>query len=280
MSSVISADELIKIITDENLILVDAGSGDDAYDAFLEKHLPNAQYVDLNKDLAEIPADAKFGGRHPLPSLKKFAELLENLGITSHSRVVIYDNKFSTNAAPRFWWMLKSVGFETVQVLDGGLQIAEKSGLKITNTLKKSKNSAQKFDFTQWNWPQVSIDFVEKNAQKPDFRIIDVRSKERFNGENEPIDLIAGHIQGAINLPFTEDRNEDGTLKPREVIKEKYRRIFDNISAENITIHCGSGVTACNTILTLDYAGFQIPNLYVGSWSEWSRNNKKISTNY
>ncbi|SFI35819.1 sulfurtransferase [Halpernia frigidisoli] len=276
---IISAKELQKILYKENLIIVDAGSGGNSYDDYLEKHLENALYVDLNKDLAEVSDDAKNGGRHPLPSLEKFAEVLQNIGIDENSHVIIYDNKNSTNATPRFWWMLNSVGFTKIQVLDGGLQIAEKEGLKITNIVTEPKSSREKLEFKNWQLPLVEIDFIEKNSENPDFKIIDVRSEERYDGKEEPIDLIAGHIPGAINIPFTENMNEDGTLKNAEILKEKYQELFKNIQEENIAIHCGSGVTACNTLLALDYAGLEIPNLYVGSWSEWSRNDKKIATN-
>lgn len=279
LSPIISAKELEKILNKENLIIVDAGSGGNSYDHFLEKHLENAIYVDLNKDLAEVPKDAKNGGRHPLPSLEKFAEVLQNLGIDENSHLIIYDNKNSTNAAPRFWWMLKSVGIENVQVLDGGLQSAEKEGLKLSNKINKLNKITEKLVFKNWKLSLVDIDFIDENSENPKFKIIDVRDKDRYDGKTEPIDKIAGHIPGAENVPFTENMNEDGTLKKPEILREKYLEIFLNVPTENIAIHCGSGVTACNTLLALDYAGLEIPNLYVGSWSEWSRNNTKITTN-
>lgn len=279
LSPIISANELEKILCQENLTVIDAGSGGNSYNEYLEKHLENALYVDLNEDLAEISEDAKNGGRHPLPNLEKFAGVLQNLAIDENSHVIVYDNKNSTNAAPRFWWMLKSVGFENVQVLDGGLQLAEKEGLKTTKNTTLPVKSKTKLELENWQLPFVDINFVEKNSENPDFKIIDVRSKERYDGKEEPIDLVAGHIPGAVNIPFTENMSEDGTLKSPEVLKEKYQEVFKNISREKIAIHCGSGVTACNTLLSLDYAGLEIPNLYVGSWSEWSRNNKKIATN-
>ena len=279
LSPIISAEELEKILNQENLIIVDAGSGGTSYDDYLEKHLENALYVDLNKDLADVSEDAKNGGRHPLPSLEKFTEVLQNLDIHESSHVIIYDNKNSTNAAPRFWWMLKAAGIKNVQVLDGGLQMAEKEGLKITTIITEPKLTTEKLKIGNWKLPLVDINFIEKNSENPGFKIIDVRSKERYDGKEEPIDLIAGHIPGAINIPFTENMNDDGTLKKPEILKEKYQKIFQNSSVENIAIHCGSGVTACNTLLALDYAGLEIPNLYVGSWSEWSRNDKEIATN-
>lgn len=284
LSPIISAKELQKILNQENLIIVDAGSGGNSYDDYLKKHFENAFYVDLNKDLAEVAEDAKNGGRHPLPSLEKFAEVLQNLGINENSHLIIYDNKNSTNAAPRFWWMLKSAGIENVQVLDGGFphpkSLSKGEGLPIARGLPINKiKKVEKLNLKEWKLPLVDIDFIEKNSENPDFKIIDVRDKDRYDGKTEPIDKIAGHIPGAENIPFTENMNEDGTLKKPEVLREKYQEIFTHIPTENVAIHCGSGVTACNTLLALDYAGLEIPNLYVGSWSEWSRNNKKMATN-
>ena len=116
-------------------------------------------------------------------------------------------------------------------------------------------------------------------VQNPLFKIIDVRDAARYRGEKEPIDLIAGHIPGAINVPFTENLDEKGFFLPKEILKSKYEKIIENLISEKIIVHCGSGVTACHTILAMVYAGFEIPKLYVGSWSEWSRNGKEIATN-
>ncbi|MGS0748028.1 sulfurtransferase [Halpernia sp. GG3] len=258
-SPIISANELAKILNQKYLIIVDAGSGGTSYDDYLEKHLETALYVDLNRDLAEVSEDPKNGGRHPLPSLEKFAEVLQNLGIDENSHLIIYDNKNSTNAAPRFWWMLKAAGIENIQVLDGGLQMAEKEGLKITTIITESKLTTEKLKIKNWKLPLVDINFIEKNSENPEFKVIDVRSKERYDGKEEPIDLIAGHIPEAINIPFSENMNADGTLKDKEILKEKYQKIFQNTSLENIAIHCGSGVTACNTLLALDYCRFRNP---------------------
>lgn len=277
LSPLIKPEELLNL-PKENLVIIDAGSRKSAYENYLQKHLDGALYVDLNEDLAEIPENAKNGGRHPLPSLEKFAEVLQNLGIDKNSHVIVYDDKNASNSAARFWWMLKSVGIEKVQVLDGGLQIAKAKGLDI-NSKKTEPKLVEKFNLKEWKLPKVDINFIEKNTENPDFLVIDVREKDRYDGKTEPIDEIAGHIPGAINVPFKENLNEDGTFKNPEVLKEKYAGIFKNIPSENIAIHCGSGVTACHTLLALDYAGFKIPNLYVGSWSEWSRNEKKIAKN-
>ena len=121
-----------------------------------------------------------------------------------------------------------------------------------------------------------SSDLVENVSQNPNYLVVDVRDKERYDGISEPIDLVAGHIPGAINIPFTENIDQNGLfLKPHE-LRNKYETLLGEIKAENIIVHCGSGVTACHTLLALEYAEMKIPRLYVGSWSEWSRNNKII----
>ncbi|KIA89960.1 sulfurtransferase [Kaistella jeonii] len=274
---IISAKEF-QNLNREDLVIVDAGSGDSAYENYLKEHLEGALYVDLNKDLAEIPQHAKNGGRHPLPSLEKFAEVLYRLGIDENSHVIVYDDKNASNAAARFWWMLRSAGIEKIQVLNGGLQMAKEKGLSTNSEIIEAKK-VEKISLKKWKLPKVDLDFIEKNSENAEFLVIDVREKDRYDGKSEPIDEIAGHIPGAINVTFKENLNEDGTFKNPEMLREKYVKLLKNIPSEKIAIHCGSGVTACHTLLALDYAGFEIPNLYVGSWSEWSRNDKEIATN-
>lgn len=276
-SPIIKPEEILNL-NKENLIIIDAGSGKPARENYLLNHIDGALYIDLNEDLAEIPENAKNGGRHPLPKLEKFLDLLQGLGIEENSHVIIYDDKNASNAAARFWWMLKSVGVEKVQVLDGGLQNAEKFGVAV-NSNKTEAKKVERVNIQEWKLPTVDLNFIEENSDKEDFIIIDVREKDRYDGKSEPIDEVAGHIPGAINIPFKENLNEDGTFKNPEILKEKYSAIFQNILSENISIHCGSGVTACHTLLALDYAGFELPNFYVGSWSEWSRNDKPIGKN-
>jgi len=272
MSPIISPSELKKLATD-NLIILDARTGKDAVQNYLEKHIKGALFIDLDKDLAEIGENAAFGGRHPLPSIEKFAETLSDLGISENSEIVVYDDKNASNAAARAWWMLKSFGFEKVQVLDGGMQAAEKEGIEFSSGEERvEKTPLIKKD--HWFLPVSKLEEVENELKNASATVIDVRDAYRYRGESEPIDLVAGHIPGAINIPFSENLDENGFFLSPEVLKEKYKRLLEN-KPENLIIHCGSGVTACHTILALDYAGFTIPNLYVGSWSEWSRREGK-----
>ncbi|QIY91659.1 sulfurtransferase [Chryseobacterium gallinarum] len=272
MSPIISPAEL-KIISSENLIILDARTGKDIRQNYLEKHIKGARFIDLDKDLAEIGDDAAFGGRHPLPSIEKFAETLSNLGIAEEAHIVVYDDKNGSNAAARAWWMLKAFGFEKVQVLDGGMQAAEKNGIPFSSG-EEIFDKASLITKESWSLPTSTLEDVENELQKDSSTVIDVRDAYRYRGESEPIDLVAGHIPGAINIPFSENLDENGLFLSPEMLRKKYNQLLEN-KPENLIIHCGSGVTACHTILALTYAGFDIPNLYVGSWSEWSRREGK-----
>ncbi|SDI48109.1 thiosulfate/3-mercaptopyruvate sulfurtransferase [Chryseobacterium taeanense] len=272
MSPIISPSEL-KNLSSENLVILDARVGKDVYQNYLNKHIKGARFIDLDKDLAEIGEDAAFGGRHPLPGVEKFMQTLSNLGISEDSHIVVYDDKNGANAAARAWWMLRASGFEKVQVLDGGFQNAEKEGLEFTS----GEEYFKKTELTKrenWFLPISMLEEVENEIVNTSSTVIDVRDAYRYKGESEPIDLVAGHIPGAINIPFSENLDESGNFLSPEILKEKYSKLLQG-KPENLIIHCGSGVTACHTILALEYAGFKIPSLYVGSWSEWSRREGK-----
>lgn len=259
-------------------IIIDARSGPNAKENYLKNHLAGALYVDLNTDLAKIKSDFAQGGRHPLPKVAKFLNLLNNLGITPSSCVLVYDDLNGANAAARFWWMLKAIGHKNVQVINGGYQAAIKAGLPINSKIEKPKKSKFLYNISSYALPFVDINAVDKVKQNNDFLIIDVREKMRFDGITEPIDLVAGHIPGAINVPFATNLDGDGNFLSPKILRNKYEQLLNNRPAKNVIVHCGSGVTACHTILAMNYAGLTIPNLYVGSWSEWSRNDKPMVT--
>lgn len=272
MSPIISPSEL-KNLPVENLVILDARVGKDIYRNYLDKHIKGARFVDLDKDLAEIGIDAAYGGRHPLPEIEKFAETLSGLGIAEDVNIIIYDDKNGANAAARAWWMLKAFGLEKVQVLDGGFQNAEKQNVEFSSG-EETFEKAEYIKREKWFLPVSGLEEVENKLINSDSTVIDVRDAYRYNGESEPIDLIAGHIPGAINIPFSENLDENGNFLSPEVLREKYLKLLEG-KPENLIIHCGSGVTACHTILALCHAGFEIPSLYVGSWSEWSRREGK-----
>lgn len=277
ISPIIKPIQLIALQSKSELVIIDASSGNGAREHYEAKHLEGALHVDLNTQLANINTDVSIGGRHPLPTVEQFSDTLANLGITPTSHVVVYDDKNGANAAARFWWMLKSAGHEKVQVLDGGLQAAIKAGFP---TSSKIEIPLQKESYKIENWllPLATIQEIDKVAQDANFLVIDVRDEERYKGEKEPIDLVAGHIPGAINIPFTSNLDTNGFFLSPQELKNKFLREFGGKKAENCIVHCGSGVTACHTLLAIAYAGLEIPKLYVGSWSEWSRNNRPIAT--
>ena len=273
MKPIITATELSEIFHQENLIILDARTGKNARENYLQNHIKSARFIDLDKDLAEIGENAAFGGRHPLPKISKFAETLQNLGITEDSHIIVYDLANGGNAAARCWWMLRAFGLEKVQVLSGGFQSTVKSGIS-TNSGEEIFEKTSFILRENWSLPTSTLENVEQEIAENSATVIDVRDAYRYRGESEPIDLVAGHIPGAINIPFSENLDENGEFLSPEILKEKYQQLL-NDKPEKLIIHCGSGVTACHTILALDYAGFPIPNLYVGSWSEWSRREGK-----
>lgn len=270
-SPIIQINEFLQLSKNPNLRLFDVRTGADSKAEFDKKHLQNAVYVDLNSDLAKID-NPKNGGRHPLPTFEDFVKKLGTLGIDKNSHVVIYDDKNGANAAARFWWMLRAVGHKKVQVLNGGLRVAQNQNYPLSSVEEYYPETKYISDYQDWQLPQVWIDDVKKASQDSDSMIVDVRESQRFDGIMEPIDLVAGHIPNAHNFPFIDNLDEKGLFKSPEVLRNLYSELFDNYEKSKIIFHCGSGVTACHSLLALDYAGFDIPNLYVGSWSEWSRN--------
>lgn len=276
LSPVISVNKLMELQNNEQVILIDSRYGNEAHQEYLKGHLKGALFVDLDQDLADIKDNPAHGGRHPLPTVKHFVGVLNRLGISNGSRVVIYDNN-SGAFASRMWWMLKSIGHEKVHVLDGGYDIALKSDYPIAVGEEQLPSKAE-YIGTCWNWPIANMEDVAQAVQSENSIVIDVRSNERYKGVEEPIDLIAGHIPGAVNIPFVGNLSSSKTyLKPLE-LAEKYRIALGENPSEEIIVHCGSGVTACHTILAMSIAKMPVPKLYVGSWSEWSRNNKPIAT--
>ena len=276
ISPIIEAEELLKIHKNPGVLIFDVSNSKNAKTNYELEHIDGALFVDLNTQLANIKSDLSDGGRHPLPNIESFAKTLTDLGISADTHIVVYDDKNGSNAAARFWWMLRSAGHKKVQVLNGGLSQAKKNHLPLSSGTEIIKRASEPYRIEKWMLPTIEMNEVEGVSLNPEYIVVDVRDKDRYDGKTEPIDLVAGHIPGAINIPFTENLDQDGLfLKPGE-LKTKYESAFGKTNAENIIVHCGSGVTACHTLLALDYAAMETPKLYVGSWSEWSRNNKTM----
>lgn len=272
ISPIISIEDFIKL-DKRDYVLIDASAGSkNRYD---DQHIDGALFIDVDKELAHV-GDYAAGGRHPLPTNTQFSAVLAKFGITKNTLVIIYDDKNAGNAAARFWWMLNAIGHDKTQVLNGGFKAALNADLNINNKIELSK-AITAYEISDWQWPTVNIDEVELARKDNNKIVVDVRDANRYAGLTEPIDLIAGHIPGAVNIPFTENLDENGLFLSPQQLKLKYNKAFEKVDTKEVIIHCGSGITACHTILALAYAGFEIPKLYVGSWSEWSRNNREMS---
>jgi thiosulfate/3-mercaptopyruvate sulfurtransferase len=256
-------------------IIVDTRSGLDAFERYRANHLEAALHADLDKDLSKKTADAAVGGRHPLPEIKEFAVFLGKLGITPSTHVVIYDDKAGANAAARFWWMLRAVGHKKVHVVDGGLDAIIRAALPMSSQINEPVTT-NPYPVSEWKLPTAFLDEVKNAANDANALVIDVREAYRYRGEREPIDLVAGHIPGAINIPYLSNLKEDGSFRAPEDLASLYEKEIGSRKTENVIVHCGSGVTACHTLLALEHAGISGANLYVGSWSEWSRNDLPV----
>lgn len=278
LSPLIQVSQLQELYQTADLVILDVSNGKDALLNYTQKHLDGAIFVDLSTQLADINEDVSKGGRHPLSTIKNFSKLLSSLGINPKKHIVLYDDKSGANAAARMWWMLKAVGHTKVQLLNGGLQEAEREKFPI-NSKPVIPIRTDTYPVEEWKLPLATLMEVEEASKTTNELIIDVRESDRFNGVVEPIDLISGHIPNAINIPFSTNLDENGLFRSPQILEQHYKNVFDTKQSNEIIVHCGSGVTACHTLLAMAYAGYEIPKLYVGSWSEWSRNNKPIAVN-
>jgi thiosulfate/3-mercaptopyruvate sulfurtransferase len=175
----IEIDELRSLLNDSNLIIIDASNSVDSKNNYQKNHISGALFVDLNSQLSNIKLDVSIGGRHPLPSTKQFSKVLYDIGISINSHVVVYDNSYASNAAARFWWMLRAAGIYNVQVLNGGFQVAIKHKFP-TSSMVEIPKKAESIIYKHWLLPIVDIDEVEIATESSSQIIIDVRDKERF----------------------------------------------------------------------------------------------------
>lgn len=278
MSPLITAEESKGIIHEAGVVIVDARGGADAKARYLNGHMQGAIMLSLENDLSNIGPDAARGGRHPLPAPSAFGALLGRVGVTPSSHILVYDDKSGANAAARFWWMMKALGHAKIQVIDGGFAAIQRAGLPISKLSERPAQSSAAYPVAGWQLPTASIEDVDRARSDQATVIIDVREAYRYKGESEPIDHVAGHIPGAINIPYVNNLDGDGTFHSAEKLREGFRAILGDAEKQNIVVHCGSGVTACHTLLAMNLAGLPMGRLYVGSWSEWSRNQKPIAT--
>jgi thiosulfate/3-mercaptopyruvate sulfurtransferase len=243
----------------------DLARPDAGAEAFLAGHLPGAQYVHLDRDLSakgEVPALC--GGRHPLPTREHFAATVARLGITPTTPVVVCDAQSGMFAA-RVWWMLRWIGHTAVAVLDGGVAAWTAAGGALETGEAEPTAPAAAYPLSlEAGQRVITTDALQ--AQLGRVTLIDARAPERYRGDVEPLDPVAGHIPGALNRPFSANLAAGGRFQSPEVL----RAAFLPLLGEGEVVHqCGSGVTACHNLLAMDIAGLPAAALYAGSWSEW-----------
>jgi thiosulfate/3-mercaptopyruvate sulfurtransferase len=233
--------------------------------AYVDEHLPGALHADLNLDLSG-PVTAGTG-RHPLPSAGEFEARLRAWGVNADSQVVAYDDGNGTYAA-RLWWMLRWLGHDDVAVLDGGMRRWLQLGLPLTEDVPAPAPG----NFVARPRPAMAVDAAAVAAamQDPATPILDARAPERYRGEVEPIDRVAGHIPGARNHPFGSSLDAQGRFLPAEQLRAALSGSLAGAAPARSIVYCGSGVTACHLLLALEHAGLAGARLYPGSWSEWS----------
>lgn len=229
--------------------------------AYKKSHIPGAKYLDLNKHLSSEVQ--KHGGRHPLPNLIEFGNLLGEIGIDHETIIICYDDGFNENAA-RCWFLCQLIGHQFTFILNGGFNLWLKNNFEITDVVDPVKHS--RFTVIQNNEIFVNMEEVSSKLNDPDVNIIDSREYSRYSGEHEPIDRVAGHIPGAKQSFWKDVLNEDGTIKSKEELIKHFSQ-FDQ-EKESI-VYCGSGVTGCVNYIGLIEAGFKNVKLYPGSFSDW-----------
>ncbi len=255
--------------------LLDARPGAETYAA---GHLEGAVHADLESQLSAASApgfDPARGGRHPLPPPETWAAQLGAWGIGPDTRVVAYDAAGGGNAACRLWWMLRASGHRDVAVLDGGLQAARAAGLAESQAVP-AVPALPPYPVAGWGLPTAGLDEVAQRLADPGWKVLDVRSRERWRGEVEPFDPVPGRLPGAVNLPYSENLGPDGRFKPAAALRAQYLALLGGGPPDRLVVHCGSGVTACHTLLALELAGLDGAALYVGSYGEWCRRGRPL----
>jgi thiosulfate/3-mercaptopyruvate sulfurtransferase len=254
-------DERFRVV-DCRFRLDDVGWGEREY---LAGHVPHAVYAHLDRDLSGPKTGTN--GRHPLPDVRAFQAVASRLGIGPGIQVVAYDQD-SGMFASRLWWLLRWLGHDAVAVLDGGFA-------KWTREQRPTRSGAESHrprEFEAVARPElvVSLEDITAWFRNPAWRLLDARAPERYRGETEPLDRVAGHIPGAGNHFFRLNVNEEGVFQPPDTLRERLEQALEGTPPDHTICYCGSGVTACHNLLALEHAGLRGAKLYPGSWSEWS----------
>ena len=248
------------VIFDCRFSLADTAAGERAY---AEGHIPGARYAHLDRDLSS-PITAS-SGRHPLPDPAVLAAKLGNWGVARDTQVVVYDDTGGSIAA-RLWWLLRWLGHAEVAVLDGGINAWMDTGHPLSRDVPTPE--PRTFDARVHDAQWLTTEQVEEGLRNQHLLLIDARAEERFRGEVEPIDPVAGHIPGAVNHPLQQNLNAEGCFKPIDTVREYYDALLNGRRPQEVAHMCGSGVTACHNLLAMELTGLSGSRLYVGSWSE------------
>jgi thiosulfate/3-mercaptopyruvate sulfurtransferase len=277
LTSLINANDLLslqcdKIIFDCRFDLMKPEAGQQEYDA---EHIEGAIYVNLDEVMSS-PITAS-SGRHPLPSKEAFAAFLSSCGVNKKTQLIAYDNSAGLFAA-RFWWMCRWIGHESVAILDGGINAWKQQGGKITADVP-TLSSVGNITVNESLESVVDVDAVIKASEQRERMVVDVRAAERYRGEVEPIDPVAGHVPNAINIPLSDNYDDNGQFLSADLLKRLYSNKLGEYSKNDPIMMCGSGVTACLSRFCIELAGLPPVSVYPGSWSEWIRDpNRAIAT--
>jgi thiosulfate/3-mercaptopyruvate sulfurtransferase len=234
-------------------------------DAWLEGHIPGALFLPVDEALSGTRTG--FNGRHPLPDGHVLAGILAGLGVGERTQVVACDSHGGMFAA-RLWWLLRWLGHEPVAVLDGGIPAWVAGGGALTREVPRPRRPVG-FRRRPSLVSVVTVDEVLDGMETGEMTVVDARSPDRFAGQNETIDPVAGHIPGAINRFYRENLRPDDCFKSPDLLRWEFEALFAGRSVERSAMQCGSGITACHNLLALDVAGLSGSALYAGSWSEW-----------
>lgn len=275
-TTLITSDELAAHLNDPDWVIVDCrcALGDPAQGRqdYLKAHIPEAVFADEKADLS-APVIPGVTGRHPLPTEEEAAATFSRLGIGPGVQVVAYDAAGGGSAAARLWWMLQWLGHEAAAVLDGGWQ----DWLKGNRPTQAGEVVARVRRFVPRLNRQLTVTVAEVGAlaQDPAYRVIDSRAAERYRGEVEPIDPVAGRIPGALNAPYLENMTPEGKFKPAGELQARFRALLGETPADRTVFYCGSGITAAMNVLAMTIAEMGTPKMFPGSWSEWITDPKR-----
>ena len=277
--TLISAAELAANLEDENWAVIDCrfslADTEQGRRLYLTSHIPGAIYAHIDEDLSGPVTPGKTG-RHPLPEPAALAEKLSSWGVDERVQVVAYDDSGGAMAA-RLWWLLRWLGHDAVAVVDGGWSQWQAAGLPVTPAI--SSRTPRIFAPRVRGGMAATTQELNNRLDAPDLALFDSRTADRYRGENETIDPVAGHIPGAISAPYPDNLQADGCFQPAPALRERFAALLHGAPAREAIFYCGSGVTAAHNVLAVTHAGLGDTRLYAGSWSEWITDpNRPVAT--